>query len=138
MRLVAEVDEGDEVGGAGLDDQEQDDGEDEALEQGGAFAVEVGDDLVEARGQVVEHVAGDDGHHNQWVAGHELRQDVGVEVGGDLGNHFAEAFERGGAEDGEAEHHQAEHHGDVDHAQGTRSDPAFGHAPNAFERLVDG
>ena len=138
MRLVAEVDEGDEVGGAGLDDQEQDDGEDEALEQGGAFAVEVGDDLVEARGQVVERVAGDDGHHDKRVAGHELRQDVCVEVGEDLLNHFAKAFERGRAEDGEAEHHQAEHHRDVDHAQRSRADPRLRHAPNAFERLVDG
>lgn len=121
-----------------MDDQEQDDGEDEALEQGGAFAVEVGDDLVEARGQVVEHVAGDDGHHDKRVAGHELRQDVCVEVGEDLLNHFAKAFERRGAEDGEAEHHQAEHHGDVDHAQGPRANPCLRYAPHTFEGFVDG
>lgn len=101
--LVLQVDEGDEGGLAGLDDEEEDGGEDEGLHGEGKPAVGALEASLPGVGGEMEEESRGDGHDNEGISGYELRGYLGMEVGEDGCGHVADMADRLGTEEGEAD-----------------------------------
>ena len=111
--LVLEVDEGDEGGLAGLDDEEEDGGEDEGLHGEGKPAVGALEAELPGVGREMEEESHGDGHDDKGISGYELRGYLGVEVGEDGCGHVADMADRLGTEEGEADGDEDEGDEDV-------------------------
>ena len=111
--LVLQVDEGDEGGLAGLDDEEEDGGEDEGLHGEGKPAVGALEAELPGVGREMEEESHGDGHDDKGISGYELRGYLGVEVGEDGCGHVADMADRLGTEEGEADGDEDEGDEDV-------------------------
>lgn len=108
-----EVDEGDYLGAADLDDEYDDDGEDNGLENEGHGSIPSFHAVGEPLGGEVHHVAEEHGADYQQVAFDELGRDRYVEIIYNLMDHIADCFHRPRTEEHEAEGDEIEGDEDV-------------------------
>ncbi len=108
LQSVLQVDEGNDVALADLDDDEDYKGEDDGLDDGGRCLEEGADTTCQTRGGDVDDVGTDNEQDNAQVALDELRSHRKVEVEENLMPHHPDILKRGGAEEHEGHSHEEE------------------------------
>ncbi len=103
-----QVDEGDDVALADLDDDEDYKGEDDGLDDGGRCLEEGADTTCQTRGGDVDDVGTDNQQDNAQVALDELRSHRKMEVEENLMPHHPDILKRGSAEEHEGHSHEEE------------------------------
>ena len=114
-RSVLEVDEGNEVGLAGLDDEEKCEGENDGLPERREGDVTTFGAIGERTGEEMHHVGPDDKQRYPHVPLPEGGNHCRIEGGENLSGHGAKLLHRAGSEKHEADHHKVYRQEDVEH-----------------------